>query len=321
MRRTADVGGLELISHVPARPAHPTPLLFVHGAFVAAWCWDDHFLPYFAERGFAAHALSLRGHGGSAGAETLAATSIDDYETDVRRIAQHLGAPVVVIGHSMGGMVVQRCLRKLNAAAAVLMAPVPPEGLLGSSMLLAARDPALFGEINRIHYGHPDFATLQGVRRAIFSGHLADEEVGKHLARMQPESQRAVFDLSWPQQFFIGRVDGVPVLVLGGEQDAFFPPDAIESTARVYGVKAEIFPGMAHAMMLEPDWQRVADRIIAWLKERWRVIARSVSPQNRRKVAGSDAADIRCKRCCQRVAAFMAHWIYGRTHAGGNGGG
>ena len=56
-----DVGGIELISHVPAKLKHPSPVLFVHGAFVAAWCWDDHFLPYFAKRGYAAHALSLRG--------------------------------------------------------------------------------------------------------------------------------------------------------------------------------------------------------------------------------------------------------------------
>ena len=45
MKRVADVNGLELISHIPAAPAHPTQLLFVHGAFVAAWCWDDYFLP------------------------------------------------------------------------------------------------------------------------------------------------------------------------------------------------------------------------------------------------------------------------------------
>jgi pimeloyl-ACP methyl ester carboxylesterase len=267
MRHTTDVGGIELISHVPAKVAHPVPLLFVHGAFVAAWCWDDHFLPYFAQRGFAAHALSLRGHGGSTGWDTLAATSVDDYETDVQRVARNIGAPLIVIGHSMGGMVVQRCLHKLQASAAVLMASVPPEGLLGSSMLMAARDPALFSELNLIQHAHPSFATLQGVRRAVFSDHIADEEIGKHLARMQPESQRAVFDLSWPQQFFIGRAKNVPVLVLGGEKDAFFPPAAIESTARVYGTKAGIFPGMAHAMMLEPDCQRVADRIIAWLTE------------------------------------------------------
>ena len=266
MRRVESSGGIELISHVPATPVHPVPLLFVHGAFVGAWCWDDHFLPYFARHGFAAHALSLRGHGGSAGRETLAATSIDDYESDVIRIARHIGEPLVLIGHSMGSMVVQRCLHRINADAAVLMAPVPPEGLLGSSLLLAARDPMLFSEINLIQSGDPGFATLHGVRRAVFSEELADEDVGRHLARMQPESQRAVFDLSWPQQFFIGRALQVPVLVLGGERDSFFPAAMIESTARLRGVKAEIFPGIAHAMMLERDWQRVADRIIGWLR-------------------------------------------------------
>ncbi len=265
MRQVATVGGLELISHLPARRSQPAPLLFVHGAFVAAWCWDDYFLPYFARRGFAAHALSLRGHGGSAGREALDSTSIDDYEADVQRVARHLDAPFVVIGHSMGGMVVQRCLHKLNAVAAILMASVPPEGLVGSSMMLAARDPHLFGEINGIQHARPGPGTLDGVRRAIFSNHLTDEEVGKHLARMQPESQRAVFDLSWPQQFFIGRPAGVPVMVMGGETDAFFSRAMIEATARVYGVTAELVPGMAHAMMLEQNWQQVADRIIAWL--------------------------------------------------------
>ena len=265
MRREEQSEGIELISHVPASLRHPVPLLFVHGAFVAAWCWDDYFLPYFAQCGFAAHALSLRGHGGSAGWEALAATSIDDYEADVIRIARHIGGPLVLIGHSMGGMIVQRCMHRINPAAAVLMASVPPEGLLGSSLMLAARDPMLFGEINRIQYSHPGFAALQGVRRAVFSDEIPDEEIGRHLARMQPESQRAVFDLTWPQQFFIGRAMHVPALVLGGERDAFFPPAMIESTARMRGVSAEIFPGMAHAMMLERDWQRVADRIIDWL--------------------------------------------------------
>ena len=267
MRHVTQVAGLELISHVPGSPVHPTPLLFVHGAFVAAWCWDDYFLPYFAQRGFAAHALSLRGHGGSSGQDTLSLAGIDDYETDVLRAALELTKPIAVVGHSMGAMVLQRCLHRLNAAAAVLMAPVPPEGLLGSSLLLAAREPALFREINLIHYSHPRFASLRGLRGAVFSARVPDAEVGRHFARMQPESQRAVFDLSWPQHFFIGRATGVPALVLGGAKDTFFPPDMIESTARVYGVAAEMFPEMAHAMMLEPDWQQAADRIIEWLEE------------------------------------------------------
>jgi len=266
MRRTESVEGLELISHVPASPAHPVPLLFVHGAFVAAWCWDDYFLPYFEKQGYTACALSLRGHGASRGRDDMLSASIDDYESDLLRVARHIAGPVVVVGHSMGGMVVQRCLHRMDAAAAVLMAPVPTEGLLGSSFLLAARDPALFQEINVIQYANPKFDSMQGMRHAVFSDRVAGADLNRHFARMQPESQRAVFDLSWPQHFFVGHASDVPVLVLGGGKDAFFPPSMIESTARIYGGRPQIFPEMGHAMMLEPDWQQAADHIIGWLE-------------------------------------------------------
>lgn len=43
---------LEVISHLPVGRAHPTPLLFVHGAYSGAWVWDQHFLPYFAKQGY-----------------------------------------------------------------------------------------------------------------------------------------------------------------------------------------------------------------------------------------------------------------------------
>jgi len=267
MKSTESIDGLELISHAPRRLTHPVPLVFVHGAFVAAWCWDEYFLPYFARQGFAAHALSLRGHGASDGWESLASASIEDYEADVLRIVRHVGEPVILIGHSMGGMVVQRCLRRTHAAAAVLMASVPPEGLMGSSFLLAARDPALLRELNLIQYAHPGFATAEGLRRAVFSERIAADDLARHFTRMQPESQRAVFDLAWPQHLFIGGADGLPVLVLGGERDAFFPPQLVDSTARTYRVAPRIFPAMAHAMMLEPDWRPVADAIVAWLGE------------------------------------------------------
>ncbi len=62
---------IELLSRSPSSPSHPTPLLFIHGAWHGAWCWAEHFLDYFAAHGYAAHALSLRGHGNSPGRERL----------------------------------------------------------------------------------------------------------------------------------------------------------------------------------------------------------------------------------------------------------
>jgi len=59
-----------------------------------------------------------------------------------------------------------------------------------------------------------------------------------------------------------------PVQVFAAENDKVFSIDEQQSTARAYGNEAEIFPDMAHDMMLEPDWRQVADRILNWLQER-----------------------------------------------------
>ena len=39
---------LELLTRRPQGDTREAPLLFVHGAYVAAWCWAEHFLPWFA---------------------------------------------------------------------------------------------------------------------------------------------------------------------------------------------------------------------------------------------------------------------------------
>ena len=120
---------LELIHEPPKVTPKTTPLLFVHGKWHAAWCWQEHFLPYFAGKGYDCYALSLRGHAGSDGHEGLPWTSIADYVVDVAQVAGSLEKPPVVIGHSMGGFITQKYLEKHAAPAAVLLTPIPPFGL------------------------------------------------------------------------------------------------------------------------------------------------------------------------------------------------
>jgi alpha-beta hydrolase superfamily lysophospholipase len=59
-----------------------------------------------------------------------------------------------------------------------------------------------------------------------------------------------------------------PLLILGAEKDNSITPSQVHATAKVYGAQAEIFPNMAHDMMLEKDWESVAKRILDWLKEK-----------------------------------------------------
>jgi alpha-beta hydrolase superfamily lysophospholipase len=58
------------------------------------------------------------------------------------------------------------------------------------------------------------------------------------------------------------------LLILGAENDNSITLGQVHATAKAYGVQAQIFPSMAHDMMLEKDWECVAERILSWLKER-----------------------------------------------------
>ncbi len=78
---------LETITRQPDNQTYGTPLLFIHGAWHGAWCWDDYFLPYFAQKGYSAHAVSLRGHGESPGREKLRWASAKNYVADVAEAA------------------------------------------------------------------------------------------------------------------------------------------------------------------------------------------------------------------------------------------
>lgn len=258
---------LEVLRYAPRSAARATPVLFVHGAYVGAWCWEEHYLSYFVEHGYAVYAPSLRGHGASAGREALDAASIEDYVADLLAVADSLDTPPILVGHSMGAILVQRALRRARTPAAVLMTPVPPAGLVSPVLLIAQRDPQLFCDVTFMEHARLPPESFRSLRRALFSNKLSDALALQHLKRMQPESERALFDLAWPQYPFFERA-AIPVLVLGAENDALFAPWMVEQSAAIYGDHAEIFPGMAHAMMLEPDWEDPALRILEWLEGR-----------------------------------------------------
>jgi non-heme chloroperoxidase len=258
---------LELLSRDGQGRRRPAPLLFVHGAYVGAWCWAEHFLPWFAQHGWEVHAVSLRGHGASAGREGLDGAGLEDYVRDVVDTAGRLGRPPVLVGHSMGAIVVQRAARRCGARAMVLMAPVPPQGLAASLVSLALRDPPLLFALNAMQLGGDDITALRRVRDYLFSASLSEADVIRYLRRTQRESQRVLLELSWPQHFWIAAARGIPCMVTGGADDAFFPVPMFEEAARFHGLRPQVITGMAHVMMLEPGWAEVAQHVHTWLKE------------------------------------------------------
>lgn len=256
---------LEVLVRQPSRRTGKAPVVFVHGAYVGAWCWDELFLPYFARNGHRAVAVSLRGHGRSPCPGPFSMAGIDDYVSDLETVVASLGEEPVLVGHSMGGLVVARYVAKHPVRSAVLLAPVPSDGLSPCVVHLAFHDPLLLSELNLVQFGSPVWSKLQRVRRALFSESVEDAALRRHFLRMQPESQRAICEMSFLHLAPLPVRLPVRTLVLGAGNDGFFTPPLMTQTARAYGATLEQMPGIAHAMMLEPDWQVVADRIIDWI--------------------------------------------------------
>jgi pimeloyl-ACP methyl ester carboxylesterase len=259
---------LEIISRYPASTAKSTPLLFVHGSFAGAQVWDEHFLPYFARQGYAAHAVSLRGHGASAGQENLRWWSLKDYVTDLARAVQELDRQPVLIAHSMGGMVVQKYLEADSAAGMVLMASVPPHGLLPTFWGMALDQPLLLCQLALLQSLGPEVGTLTIMRQALFSDNTTDAQISGYFHLLQGESQRVSLDMLGldPLRRMYKKL-AIPTLVMGAEQDSLVSPSLVRDTARCHGVDAVIFKDMAHAMMLEAHWQRVASHLLGWLNK------------------------------------------------------
>lgn len=256
---------LEVRSHRPARSNAKPPLLFVHGGYCDAWCWDRYFLPWFAARGYAAHALSLRGHGASGGHETLFVAGLDDYAADVERVAAGLGAPPVLIGHSMGASVVERLLATRPVHAAALLAPVPPAGLGPIAGRLLALQPEYLVNLQRLDAPHLAGDVLAALRPLYFSTDVAPGVLAEALLHLGPESPRAILDLTlrWHDH---RPGNEITPLVLGAEGDRISTPADARATAELYETSAAIVPGLAHMMMLERNWEVAAEPLLEWLE-------------------------------------------------------
>ena len=239
-------------------------LLFIHGAFAGAWMWTETYMPYFAAAGYPCHALSLRGHGGSDGHDRINWLSVGDYVADVRTVIEALAIDPVLLGHSMGGFVVQKYLEHHAAPAVALLCSVPPQGLIAAQFHLLLQKPQLYLEINRILAGN--YTETDTLKEALFAGEVDQKMLEVWLGRMQNESQRAIWDMSMFNLPNLYRMQKPPMLVVGAEMDALVPAFLAQTTAQTYGEPCHILRDMGHAITHEKDWQKGAALILNWLE-------------------------------------------------------
>jgi pimeloyl-ACP methyl ester carboxylesterase len=251
---------LEILTRLPAKPRRAPPLVFVHGAWHGAWCWEDHFLDYFASRGFACYALNLRGHGASRGARDVRFCRIRHFVADLKEAVDSLGVQPSLIGHSLGGFVVQKYLEQNPAQLGVLLASIPPRGASRMLTHIMRSQPLDLLKSNLVFSLKPLFSTADKVRNSLFGASTPQAVVEACRSRLQDDVILGFLDY-----LFLDLVDPTKITskmaVFGAEDDRMIDAVDVENTARAYGQKAVIIPEIGHDLMLDQNWERAAEAI------------------------------------------------------------
>jgi pimeloyl-ACP methyl ester carboxylesterase len=252
------------LEHLIARPArrlYRAPLLLIHGAWHGAWCWEPAMAD-LAARGFEAHAVSLRGHGGSPRPPGYVRSTIIQYASDVRAAIAAAGPRPVVVGHSLGGMLLQLLITGAlgpapELAGAVLLCS-SPASLRAYFARRPAAEPISLPAMLRLE--------PQAMRAALFRHNIPAAELARHVAQMVAEPP-----LVTPSSMLLRprpAARRTPMLVIAAGRDATYGTDVQRATAAAYGCELLVVPEAAHDLMLDPAWPIAAAAITRFAAER-----------------------------------------------------
>ncbi len=258
---------LEIIEAKPAQKAFPHPLLFIHPLGHAAWYWQENFIPYFAAHGFHCYVMSLRGHGESEGKKNLRWTSIKSFLADIENTIAKLPANPVLIGDSLGGMLVRKFLEKYRPPAAVLMSPASQRAAWSFSFKVLQKHPLLFLQLNSTFNVKPLYSTPALYREVFCSEELPEELVKKYQSKTDNDSYRLYAELLFGFDKPKNQTAKTPTLLLTGGKDFTFPKSSYDKIQKELKAKRIALPSLPHEMATDTNWQLAADSIIQWLHE------------------------------------------------------
>lgn len=227
-----------------------TPLIFLHGIGGAARAWRRQ-LATFSDR-FRAIAWDMPGYGGSA---PLGSVSISALADALQQFIEQLGATKpVLVGHSIGGMIVQKWLvQSHELARAVVLAQTSPafgkaDGDWQKSFIAARLGPLDRGQ------------TMKSLAPSLVKELVGDDpdpdgmELARECMGSVPEASYRAMMLAligFDQRSTLGNIS-IPTLLLSGSKDNNAPAPMMAKTATyIPGAKYVELAGVGHLANLE----------------------------------------------------------------------
>jgi len=254
----------------------PTTILFIHGLWMTPRSWE-HWMERYENAGY--RVLAPAWPGLEPEVEALNADPTPLTQLNVDRIVDHydgiirgLDSPPIIMGHSLGGTIVQLLLARQLPAAGVGVAPGTVRGIpdLPFSTIRAGR-PVLGKPFNR---GNASPLSPKQFHYA-FANTLSREESDEIYRRYHvPAANRVLAEVAFATLSRNKSVtvdfeqDRPPMLSIAFEHDHIIPPKVARHNVEKYSDSPAItefkeFAGRPH-FPGAPGWEEVADHALAW---------------------------------------------------------
>lgn len=236
-------------------------VVVVHG--ISEHCGRyEHVGAQFAKSGFHTVAFDHRGHGGSAGPRTYI-DSFSDFLDDVEdhlATARRTGLPVVMLGHSMGGLISAAYATddRPQADLLVLSAPALAAEVPGWQRFLAPKLSQLAPKLFVPSAPNPailsrDVDVQQGYVNDPLIRTGATARLGAEMFRVMEETAARLDRIS------------MPTLVMHGEADELVPAFASVGFEGLAGVERRTYPGLRHEIFNEPEGPALLADVTEWI--------------------------------------------------------
>jgi alpha-beta hydrolase superfamily lysophospholipase len=248
-------------------------VLIVHGLGEHAWRYD-HVAERLNEWGFAVRAYDQYGHGESMGQRGALPTDdrllLDLAEVvDESRARMHDSTPLIVLGHSMGGLVAARfvTLQLRTIEALVLSSPVLDPGLSGFQRLLLAVLPKIAPNLRVGNGLDVDFISHDPAVVARYKADpLVHDRISTRLGRFIADSGPAVIAAAPQWQ--------LPTLLMYAGSDKLLNPAGsrtFAARAPADVVTTRCFESLYHEIFNEaaPGNEQVFAQLKSWLDARF----------------------------------------------------
>jgi len=267
-RERSVVDGIERITYKPLVKRYDTPLLFTHGMWHGAWCWQT-WQQLFALWGWESVAFSLPGHGESAVQRPIRWCTLGYYTKFLEREIDRMAQKPIVIGHSLGTALCQRYLKSVgDLPAAVMLSPWLSHRMIGlfaryfgldlagglAACLTLSATPAVRSPANaaRIFLSESAVCTPEELHDG-----LCDESMWLVLQHNPP--------------FWKPKTDtDTPLLWISAGKDLLIPEEQSRDSAKEFGADYMVAELAGHDLMMEPDHALTAAWIHDWLAQRFK---------------------------------------------------